>query len=235
MEVFMRIINAIRADIRFQFKQGFHTVYIFVTLFYIIVLHNLSDKAVSIALPLIVFTDPSVVGFFFIGAIVMLEKTQGVLQALITTPLRSREYLLAKAISLAILAISVSLVITLFSSRQDVCWLLLIPSILITSVFFTLYGFLAAAGCKTMNQYLARMVPYLLLIVLPCFSMLLPAYRFLFDIFPGVAALKLVYGAFHPLPWQESLFCLVYLIVWDVWMLFAVDRVFLKRIVYEEG
>jgi fluoroquinolone transport system permease protein len=231
---FMRILNALKADLRFQVKQGFYTVYIFITLFYLFVLHYLPDGITSEVIPILVFSDPSVVGFFFIGAIVMLEKTQGVLQYLVITPLRSKEYLTAKAISLAVLAITAGAAISGFAYPGRIHWALFLPSVLLTSVFFTLYGFIAAAGCKSMNQYLIRMVPYLLFIVLPCFSMFLPSsFNFLFDVFPCVAALKLIYGAFQPVAAAETLFCLIYLAGFDLLMIFAVNRVFTRKIIGE--
>lgn len=233
LEVNMRVFNALKADLNFQIKQGFYAVYIFVTLFYIFVLRYLPDDIVTQAVPFLVFSDPSVLGFFFIGAIVMLEKTQGILQYLVITPLRSKEYLLAKALSLTILAGIAGAAISGFSYPGHIRWFLLLPSIILTSVFFTLYGFIAAAGCKTMNQYFIKMIPYLLIIILPCFSMLLPTYGFLFDIFPGVAALKLVYSAFHTVNGLEIVFCMLYLAVWDIWMLTAVNRVFVRKIIYE--
>lgn len=231
----MRIFNALKADLRFQMKQGFFTVYIYVTLAYMIILHYLPNHIVQAITPLIVFSDPSLVGFFFIGAIVMLEKTQGVLQYLIITPLRSKEYLASKVISLAILATVAGSAISGFAYKGQVQWFLLVPALVLVSAFFTLYGFIAAAGCRTMNQYFMRMIPYLLIIIIPCFSILLPNYQFLFDIIPSVSAFKLVYGAFHTTYPAETLCCLIYLTIADVWMFFKVDQIFTQKIVYGEG
>ncbi len=229
----MRILGALKADLNFQLKQGFYAVYAFVTVFYIVVLRFLPDAIVSTAVPLIILSDPSILGFFFIGAIVMLEKTQGILQYLVVTPLRSREYLLSKVISLSILAETAGITVAIFAYKGSVNWFLLCVSILLTSVFFTFYGFVAAAGCHTMNQYFTRMIPYILLIVLPCFSILIPDYNTLFNIFPSVSALKLVYAAFHPISYMEILFCLIFLLSADILMLFIVERIFDNKIVCE--
>ncbi|MCX8055940.1 MAG: ABC transporter permease, partial [Ignavibacteria bacterium] len=75
----MRIISALKADIKFQAKQGFYSVYILLTLVYMIILEQVPNKYQNIVVPLVVFSDPTIVGFFFIGGIVMLEKVQGVL------------------------------------------------------------------------------------------------------------------------------------------------------------
>ena len=65
----MRLLNAIWSDIKFQIKQGFYLVYLIITIMYLIILSMLPENVLTIALPLVVFSDPSVLGLFFIGGI----------------------------------------------------------------------------------------------------------------------------------------------------------------------
>lgn len=222
----MRLLNALRADIRFQFKQGFYLVYLLLTLVYMIVLTRFPIELKRIAVPLTVFSDPSMVGFFFIGAIVMLEKVQGVLQYVTVTPLRSIEYLLAKVISLTIVALTAAIMIIVATYNEPLNWIVLISGIMLTSSFFVLYGFIAAANCSTMNQYFIKMIPYMLLIVLPCFSLIGFPCSWVFNIFPSVAGLQLVLGAFTGLPLLNTLGFIAYLLLANTLMLFYVERVF---------
>jgi len=222
----VRLLNALRADIRFQFKQGFYLVYLLLTLVYMIILSRFPAELKNIAVPLTVFSDPSMVGFFFIGAIVMLEKVQGVLQYVSVTPLRSIEYLLAKAISLTLVALSAGIMITLVSYSEPLNWLLLITGITLTSTFFVLYGFIAAANCTTMNQYFIKMIPYMLLIVLPCFSLIEFPYSRFFIVFPSVAGLHLVYGAFNGIGNIKALWLTAYMAGANLLLLLYVEKVF---------
>lgn len=228
----MRIKNALKADLKFQFKQGFYTVYMLLTVFYIIVASSLPENINKTLIPLAVFSDPSLVGFFFIGGIIMLEKVQGVLQYLTVTPLRIREYLLSKVISLTFLALTAGIVITLITCGKNINWFILIPGIVLTSIFFTLYGVIVTAGCRTINQYFINMVPYMLAAIIPCFSIAGFKYSYLFDIFPVVSGLKLVYGAFNGISFAELIFCIFYLALFDVWMFYKVSNIFEQRIVY---
>ncbi len=168
----IRMLNAIKADVTFQLKQGFYLVYILLTIIYMLIVHQLPEHMRIVVVPIVIFFDPSIVGFFFIGGIVMLEKTQGILDFLIVTPLRSKEYLMAKAISMAMLAILASCAITLVAYQGEVRWSLLILGIGISALIFTLYGFFVAAKCKSLNAYFIKMIPYMLLIVLPCLLLL---------------------------------------------------------------
>jgi fluoroquinolone transport system permease protein len=222
----VRLLNALRADIRFQFKQGFYLVYLLLTLVYMIILSRFPAELKKIAVPLTVFSDPSMVGFFFIGAIVMLEKVQGVLQYVSVTPLRSIEYLLAKAVSLTLVALSAGIMITLVTFNQPLNWLLLITGITLTSTFFVLYGFIAAANCTTMNQYFIKMIPYMFLIVLPCFSLIGFPYSRFFVIFPSVAGLHLVYGAFNGIENMKAFWLTAYMAGANLLLLLYVEKVF---------
>ncbi len=227
-----RMAYALRADIIFQWKQGFYYVYIFITLTYMMIVRQLPESIARIGIPLIVFSDPSLVGFFFIGGIVMLEKVQGILQYLVVTPLRPREYLVAKVLSLALLAEVAGFAIALTTSIGTFNYLLLFLGILLCSMFFTLYGFLAVAGCDTVNQYFIRMIPYMLLIILPCFSIIGFPYGWIFDIFPSVAGLKVVYGAFHGIETFPMLLYLVILILWNAFMFGRIETLFVRNIIH---
>lgn len=222
----MRIVNALKADVRFQFKQGFYLVYILLTFIYMIILGKLPEEWKSTVIPLVLFSDPSMVGFFFIGALVMLEKVQGVIQYVVVTPLRSLEYLLAKVVSLTILAIAATVMITLVTYGYQLNWFLLILAVILISSFFVFYGFIVAARCTTLNQYFIKMIPYLLLIVLPCFSLIGFPYAWLFNIFPSVAGLKLVYGAFNGIDFLSALAFTVYLIAANLGLARYVEKMF---------
>lgn len=222
----MRIINALKADVRFQFKQGFYLVYIILTAIYMVILGKLPSEWKSTVVPLVLFSDPSMVGFFFIGALVMLEKVQGVIQYVVVTPLRSLEYLLAKVVSLTILALAATIMITIATYGFQLNWLLLVLAVTLTSSFFVFYGFIVAVRCTTLNQYFIRMIPYLLLIVLPCFSLIGFPYAWLFNIFPSVAGLRLVYGAFIGIDFFSAAAFTVYLLAANIVIARYVEKIF---------
>ena len=222
----MRIVSALKADVRFQFKQGFYLVYILLTLIYMVILGKLPAAWKSTVIPLVLFSDPSMVGFFFIGALVMLEKVQGIIQYVVVTPLRSIEYLLAKVLSLTILAVAATIMITLATYGYELNWFLLILGVILTSCFFVFYGFIVAVRCTTLNQYFIKMIPYLLLIVLPCFSLIGFPYAWLFNIFPSVAGLKLVYGAFNGIDPISATALSVYLLAANLVIARYVENIF---------
>jgi fluoroquinolone transport system permease protein len=230
----MRLLHAVLADIRFQIKQGFYLVYVVITAMYLIIMSFLPDQILAVAMPLVVFSDPSVLGLFFIGGIILMEKGQGVLMVLVVSPLRSWEYILAKVISLAIVSVLAAFAITYFSNYPTVNWWLLLMSTILTSGIFTLLGIMINAGCNTVNQYMLKTIPYMLLFILPCFSLLGFPYSDFFTIFPSVAALKLMLGAYHGIAWYEAVALAVYLLGINYLLIKLAVRVFEKRIVYQD-
>jgi fluoroquinolone transport system permease protein len=230
----MRLLHAVLVDMRFQMKQGFYLVYVLITIMYLIILSFLPKEVLSVALPLVVFSDPSVLGLFFIGGIIMLEKVQGVLSVVVVSPLRTVEYILAKVISLGFVSVLAAFAITGFSHYEQVNWLLVFLATILTSGIFTLCGIMINAGCQTVNQYLIKTIPYMLLFVLPCFSLIGFPYSELFTIIPSVAALRLMLGAYLGIPVYESLGLILYLMGLNYVFLRWAIRVFENKIIYQD-
>lgn len=230
----MRLLHAVWADIRFQFKQGFYLVYVLITVMYLIILSFLPEDILSVGLPLVVFSDPSGLGLFFIGGIIMLEKMQGILSVLVVSPLRTIEYILSKVISLAFVSVLAAFAITGFSHYGNVNWFLVFLSTVLTSGIFTLCGIMISAGCSTVNQYMIKTVPYMLLFILPCFSLIGFPYSDLFTIIPSVAALRLMLGAYTGIPLYEAVGLIIYLIGMNYLFLRWAIHVFENKIIYQD-
>lgn len=230
----MRIINALISDIKFQAKQGFYLVYIIITAMYLIILSLLPENFTPIALPLVVFSDPSVLGLFFIGGIIMLEKGQGVIQVLIVSPLTTGEYIVAKVISLTIIALAAAFTITAISFDGVLNWAIFLISVVLTSGIFTLCGIVINAGCTTVNQYILKTIPYMLLLVLPCFSILGSNLLYPLTLVPSVAALRLMLGAFSEIMWYESASLVLYLLLANYLLYRYAIRVFECKTVYQD-
>lgn len=227
-------MNALLSDIKFQFKQGFYVIYVLITIMYIIMLTYLPGKIANIATPLVIFSDPSVLGLFFIGGIIMLEKVQGVIQVLVVTPMKIEEYFLSKILSLSIISIIASVVITLLVYKGKVNYFILFIAIFLTSSFFTLYGFYISASCKTINQYFVKMVPYMLLLAFPCFSVIGFPYSELFTVVPSVAALRLLLSAYNGANISFILGIILYLCLINYITFKHVVKVFENKAIYGE-
>jgi len=179
-------------DMRFLMKYGFCLLYAVLTALYVTVLWALPDGWREKAAAILIFSDPAAMGLFFMGAMVLLEKSQRTPCALAVSPVRPTEYVLAKVGSLSVLSLAVAAVLALAAGVENVGMALLGTAI--SSVIFSLAGILVAAKIVSLNQFILRMAP----IELVCF---VPAILHLFRItpawlrcFPINACMELVSG-----------------------------------------
>ncbi len=237
-----RILTAFRADVRFQFRQGMYLVYAILTLIYILLLAKLPSWIGYWSAPLVVFSDPAVLGFIFIGGIIMLEKTQGVLQYINVTPVSPAEYIMAKILSLGLLGTVAGTLISTITvltgpvgtiNHETFHPLLLIISILPASAFFTLSGLLSTTGCRTMNRYFLQMIPGILLMTVPCLAVYPLGFNPLLSLLPPVAALQLILGAFHGIETSNIIGSMAVLLVWDIGFFMLTIHIFQKHIATE--
>jgi fluoroquinolone transport system permease protein len=211
-----RVKAALIQDIHFQWRQGFYYAYMLITLIYIIFMNYLPDSYKPMTAVLIVFSDPSALGFFFIGGIVLLEKGQGVMDHIFVTPLRSKEYIISKVLSLSLLSLLSSSVIHITALGVRSLTFSFILGVLLTSWFFTLIGLGIAIRCRTLNGFfLASM--YTTVFMLPLLNYLNVINSIWFYVLPTQATLKLLASVTEQLSFGSFILCIVILCAW-VWI-----------------
>lgn len=223
-----RLVGALKTDVLFQYRSGFHMIYSVLSLIYIVVINQLPDKWAGYIAPFMIYSDPSVLGFFFIGGLVMLEKDQGTIDMLMVTPLRVREYLLSKVISLGLISIAAGYAIALFTGQSFNPFLLAL-SIGVTSCFYTLIGFLTALSSRTVNGYFGKVIPLTLLLILPIFLLIPFRDSIWLLILPMVGSAKLFLNVFMASRIGETWLVLGLMSVWS-WLLFIwAERSFIRH------
>ncbi len=130
-----------------------------------IALIKLLDVPIDIVI-LLIFSDPSMMGFIFVGVMVLYEKQAGTTSALAVTPLQPWQYLLSKSISLSIPAIVVSMIMAL-SVNASVNYFLVGLAVVLTSTLFLIIGFVGAQRVKTFNQYILTIPMFLAPLCVP--------------------------------------------------------------------
>ena len=95
-------------QIKWQFlifqKNNLITMIVGITAFYVLIIYLIKDFAnVEKFITLLIYNDPALVGFIFIGISIILEKDQEVLPALFVTPLSQHIYLISRIITLSLI------------------------------------------------------------------------------------------------------------------------------------
>jgi fluoroquinolone transport system permease protein len=181
----------------------------------------------------LILTETGVLGIFLVGILVLMEKTEGSLHALAVTPTPAWVYLLARTASLTVLTLAAGwvLVVLDFAGRMDMGVVLL--GLALTSSAAVLGGFVLVAGVQSINGYMARAIPLMLVLALPVLALAGLIDRWLVMILPTHASLLLLIGAMEPalLSRAEWIYAVAYLIFWIVLGWFWAIRVFDRRIV----
>ncbi|WP_214481776.1 ABC transporter permease [Bacillus sp. SM2101] len=231
----MRLVHAVGMDIRFQMRQGFYYAYALVCLFYVIVFHFLPDahlEKVSIA---IVFSDPSALGFFFIGGIVLLEREQSTLDSLFVTPLRIHEYFISKIMSLTILALMSSTFTMLIFHHDQLNILTFSVAVVLTSIFFTLLGLILAVRVSSVNGYLYLSPLYIIVFFLPLLEYFNIYDTWLMNLLPTRATLLLLDGSLDTITVSQFIYACIIQAVWILVVYVIAYKAFYKFIVLRIG
>lgn len=171
----MRLGSLFLWDIRFQAKYGFYFLYAVITGIYTIILFAVPEGWKEKTAAALIFSDPSAMGLFFMGAIVLLEKSQHTPCAFAVSPVRPMEYIIAKVGSLSVISVVVAAVLELAAGGNHLPVVLLGTAI--SGTIFTLCGIMIATKISSLNQFILWTVPMEII----CF---VPAILHLFKITP---------------------------------------------------
>jgi fluoroquinolone transport system permease protein len=230
----MRFVTAFLADVRFQFRHGFYYAYIFVSVVYIGFVRLAGDGMREKIAMLVVFSDPAMLGFFFIGGIILLEKTQGIFPALFVTPIRIAEYVWAKVWSLTLISLCTSFFILLTTVGTDIRVLPVFIGVTFTSLITTLLGISLAVRVKTVNQYLVSSVLFVPFFFTPIMEWA-GGESLIYYLFPGKASLLFIAGGFAPITWNEIIYALCMLLCLCILAYYFASRSLMKWILFFHG
>ncbi|MDA3955421.1 hypothetical protein [Oceanispirochaeta sp.] len=144
------------SNIKLQHRQGFTAAWLVISLFYILGLYFLPENLTAKILPLILLSEPSTFAMIFTGAILLLERDEGLLENLFITPLPVKTYMLAKALALSLPAMGSTLLISLVLAPLRWSLLLVLPGVFLTTLFFSLFTFIPASASRDIMSLIGR-------------------------------------------------------------------------------
>jgi fluoroquinolone transport system permease protein len=151
----------------------------------------------------LLFLDPTILGFVFIGALVLFEKSDRSLEALTVTPMRVGAYLLTHIATLTTISVIASLVLVVLNQGIFFSYLYFFIGVILTSVLFILVGFIAVSRFSSVNEYFITAAVYTAIFNIPLIHHFGLAESWVFYLFPTQASLLLLTGIFEPLALWE--------------------------------
>jgi fluoroquinolone transport system permease protein len=172
-----RVLTALRWDTRLQLRHGFYHAAAFVAALFIAGLLRLPPTGIDPGwlTPPLVASNLTMSTFYFMAGLVLLEKGEGTLEALVVTPLRAGEYLASKVLTLTALTVAenVAIVAVFVGPQLGAGVLPLALGIALASALFALVGFVAVVRYDSINEFLAPSVLWAGLASLPVYTWLL--------------------------------------------------------------
>ena len=233
--------NMLKWEFTLLYRYKIIHISILSVVLYFLTTQAIEDMNQPIFHTMLLFFDPAIIGIMFIGALVLFEKSENVLQALVITPMKVDEYILSKITSLTILSvISASIFIGLLNifSGIDFNVLYLAAGIIITSIMLILIGFIFVSRVNSLNEYLLTMIISFLGLLFPPMLHLSGLYEnVMFYLWPTQASFVLFTGVFNAasLETWEIAYGIGYQIFWIGLLYFLSKRAFHKHIVLKGG
>ncbi len=232
-----RLLSTFRCDVTIQFRSGFY----YASAFFVVVwaaLLSLPEKGAvdfGLLIPAFMLLNLAVMAFYFMGALVLLEKSQGTLAGLVVTPLRKEEYLLSKIGSLALMGLIENLVLTALVNGLDFNLPLFVVGLLLLAAFCVLLGFIAIARYDSINEFLLPSVVMVSALMLPLIDYLGLWHSPLFYLHPAYPPLLLMRAAFGSGDMWQLLYGLMGSLFWAMMAFVLAKRMFNHFIVRSVG
>lgn len=188
----MRLKNLIKGDIWFQVKYGFYTVYSIITLLYILLLYAIPESARGTVAIILIYSDPAAMGLFFMGAVILLEKSQRVVNSIAVSPVRVTEYIISKALTLGIIATVVGVLISTAAGQYH--FIEAVIGTFLGSIIFSMIGLVVAARIGSLSQFLIATIPFELLCFAPPMIYLFGYDNPLMLLHPGCVVVSMLSG-----------------------------------------
>ncbi len=148
-----RLLNALRLELTLQYRQKFLHAAVFSGLVWLAVLLPMPHRLRPVVEPYVLLGDIAIIGFFFIGGVVFFERQERTLSAVISTPLRFWEYLVAKLTVL--LAVTLVVAVTVVSIADGFSYRVapLVAGVLLGASLMLLVGFITSLPFRSVSDW----------------------------------------------------------------------------------
>ena len=225
----MRKVNVIKGDMLFQWKYGFYMLYLLMIIIYYVIFSfltgNVNDTIVSIC----VYSDPAAMGMFFMGALILLEKSQRITNSIAISPVTVEEYILGKIVSVGIISEIVGVILMLQGHTEN--YFLCAIGIFAGSVIFSLCGIIVGAKIESLNQYIIGTLPFEIMGFVP---VILYRIGFMWNnklmiIHPGCSVIRLIEG-----DTEMAVGAVASIVIWTI-LLFWIADISVRKMFRKSG
>ena len=225
-----QFIHLVKHDFRLINRNNIIAISIFVSALYIglfLALKSLGN--VERFLVLVIFNDPVLLGFLFVGIMMLFERNENTLEALSVSPMRIRNYVLSKTMALTLVALLCCIAMVISGYGTNFNWIHFIMGTILTTIMFSFIGFVVVAGQKSFNHYMLRAIGVIILLGVPFLGFFELTSKIWFLLFPTTPAIELIALSFAKDPslqsiWVAYLPTLLWCLIFYKWAIVKIEK-----------
>lgn len=230
-----RLLSIARWDVSLQYRNGFYFVSAFTAVFMVVLLKQFPSVDFGYWWPAIITGNLTINAFYFMAGIVLLEKSEGTLEAQIVTPLRPWEILGSKVLTLGLLSLFETLAMIVIVQGVNFNWVLLVTGIVLYIAMLALYGFIVVARYDSISEFILPSAVWTMGFSLPLLYYFDIWRSWIMFLHPLQAILILIQSAFMSVPVWQIVYGIGYSLLWTAIALVVSLRVFHRFVVTKEG
>lgn len=196
-----RLLSAVRWEATIQARHHFVKATVVAAVMWLglaLLIPWVRDASPGWIAPAFVLTNLQITSFYFAAALLLLERTQGVLAALSTTPARVTTYLWAKVVTLTTLGAAENSFVIGMTFGFDATWLWLWSGVVVLGIIYTMFGLAVASRHAGISTFLITSIGWISVLSLPVlgYYRVLPMWSIAW--IPTAPGLVLLEAAYRP-------------------------------------
>jgi len=209
------------------------TISMLLTVVYALIFYIIKDMGnMEKLLTLLIYNDPAIIGLFFIGLSIIIDKNQQVLSALFVTPVNLHTFLLARMVALSLIGGLCGLAMALLALGTNFHMFHFFIGVFCNCLIFTLMGIFLVSYTTEFLLFLLRSIPLLLFMSLPLINYYELADIKLFYLLPVQGCLTLIANSYkETIDLSEMLLGYLSVFIWIPVLYVFVFRIFKSKMV----
>lgn len=217
-----RLLATIKTDISVQFRNQFYTIAIAIALVFAIILSQLiRPEQIITVIPALLLLIVGGTTLLFVGGLIIAEKDEGTLSAIIVSPLRPAEYLWSKIITLTLLAtlevvVLIGGALAIMSFSRNIAWpnlIIFLTGIIAINIAYTILGIALSVRYKKITDYVVPVLFIAIFLQLPIIYFWGIFEHPLFLLIPSSAPIQLIQGSLLKLEAWQWFYAIGYIVL----------------------
>ena len=239
-----RLLSTMKTDVTVQVRNNLYGIGIGVGALVAVMLSQLATpEQLSFVVPTLMLLVVGGTTLLYVAGMILFEKDEGTLNALMTSPLRRSEYLWSKIITLTALATLESLVMIggamlIMSWSANLIWPnipILLLGIITIGIVYTLIGIILVVRYQQITDFLLPMAAIAVILQVPLLYFLGMVKLPILLVVPTSAPTMLMQGAYVPLEAWQWLYAIIYTVLLIIGLTIWANRAFHTHILMKVG